>query len=160
MIAAHFDETDRIGTIVLRPNRSWTWRSNIYFAASLLCVSLVVAAAFAARGYWMVLPFSGLEMGVLLACLHYCVRRTHEQEVLTFSADELIVEKGHQRPERTYRFSRFFARFLVEPARHPWYGDRIAIRARSENLEIGRFLTAEEKTRLVAQLRSMISRFG
>ena len=93
----------------------------------------------------MVLPFSALEMTALLACLYYCVRRTHEQEVLTFSVDELIVEKGHRAPEHTYHFSRFFTRFHVEPAAHPWYQDRIAVQMRDQRVEIGRFLTPEEK---------------
>jgi uncharacterized membrane protein len=160
MIAAHFDEGDRIGQIVLTPNRSWTWRSNTYFVATLLTVSVIIATTFALRGYWLVLPFSALEMSVLFGCLYFCVRRTHEQEVLTFSADELVVEKGHGRPERVYRFSRFFARFLVEPASHPWYDNRIEIQARAERIEIGRFLTPEEKTRLVKQLRLMVGRFA
>ena len=159
MIAAHFDECDRVGQIILRPNRSWTWRSNTYFLGTLLTVSLIVATTFALRGYWMVLPFSALEMSALTACLYYCVRRTHEQEVLTFSVDELIVEKGHREPERTYHFSRFFTRFHVEPATHPWYQDRIAVQARDQRVEIGRFLTPEEKARLVSQLRLMVSRF-
>jgi uncharacterized membrane protein len=159
VIAAHFDECDRVGQIILRPNRSWTWRSNTYFLGTLLTVSLIVATTFALRGYWMVLPFSALEMSALTACLYYCVRRTHEQEVLTFSVDELIVEKGHRAPERTYHFSRFFTRFHVEPATHPWYQDRIAVQARDQRIEIGRFLTPEEKARLVSQLRLMVSRF-
>jgi uncharacterized membrane protein len=159
VIAAHFDEGDRIGRIILRPNQSWTWRSNVYFVGTLVVISLSVATMFALRGLWLVLPFSALEMGALLACLYFCVRRTHEQEVLTFSIDELIVEKGHRTPEQVYRFSRFFARFLVESARHPWYQDRIAVQARTERVEIGRFLTRDEKTRLVDQLRLMVSHF-
>ena len=160
MIAAHFDEGDRIGKIILRPNRSWTWRSNTYFISTLLTVSLAVATTFAMRGFWMVLPFSALEMGALIACLYYCVRRTHEQEVLTFSADELIVEKGHREPARIYHFTRFFTRFHVEPAAHPWHQNRIAVQTRDERIEIGRFLTQEEKTNLVKQLRLMVARFG
>ena len=160
MIATHFDESDRIGQIILRPNRSWTWRSNTYFVGTLLAVSLIVATTFALRGFWLVLPFTAIEMSALFACLYFCVRRTHEQEVLTFSVDELVVEKGHRKPEHIYRFSRFFARFLVEPARHPWYEDRIAIQARTERLEIGRFLTRDEKARLVKQLRLMVDRFA
>jgi uncharacterized membrane protein len=159
MIAAHFDECARVGQIVLRPNRSWTWRSNTYFLCTLLTVSLIVAITFALRGYWMVLPFSALEMSALAACLYFCVRRTHEQEVLTFSVEELIVEKGHSEPERIYRFSRFFTRFHVEPAAHPWYQDRIAVQARDQRIEIGRFLTPDEKSRLVSQLRLMVNRF-
>ncbi len=160
MIAAQFDESDRIGRIVLRPNRSWTWRSNTYFLFTLTTVSAIVASWFTLRGLWVVLPFSVLEMSVLAACLYYCVRRTHQQEVLTFSVDELVIEKGHQKPERTYHFSRFFARFLVEPAKHRWYEPRIAVQSRGERVEIGRFLTADEKANLVNQLRVMVNRFS
>jgi uncharacterized membrane protein len=159
VIAAHYNECDRVGQIILRPNRSWTWRSNTYFISTLLTISLTVATTFALRGYWMVLPFSALEMGALIACLYYCVRRTHEQEVLTFSMDEVIIEKGHREPERTYRFTRFFTRIRIEPATHPWYQNRIAVETRDERVEIGRFLTPEEKARLIAQLRLMIGRF-
>jgi uncharacterized membrane protein len=160
VIAAHFDESDRIGQIVLRPNRSWTWRSNTYFIGTLMCVSAIVATSFTMRGLWMVLPFSVLEMGVLTACLYYCVRRTHRQEVLTFSVDELVIEQGHREPERTYHFARFFTRFLVEPATHPWYEPTIAVQARGERVEIGRFLTRDEKKNLVTQLRWMVGRFA
>ncbi len=160
MIATHYDEDDRIGRIILRPNRSWTWRANTYFIATMLSISMAIAASFALRGYWLILPFSTLEMSALIACLYYCVRRTHQQEVLTFSVEELVLERGHRHPERVYRFSRFFARFFVEPAPHPWYRDRIEVRAREEHVEIGRFLTPDEKARLVTQLRLMVNRFA
>jgi uncharacterized membrane protein len=160
VIAAHYDEGDRIGRIILRPNRSWTWRSNICFVGTLMTVSAIIATTFLIRGLWMVLPFSALEMGALTACLYYCVRRTHRQEVLTFSIDELVIEQGHREPERTYHFTRFFTRFLVEAPPHPWYEPTIAVQARGERVEIGRFLTRDEKKRLVTQLRWMVGRFA
>lgn len=160
MIAAHFDERARVGRIVLRPNRSWTWRSNIYLVAALMAISTTVATTFALRGFWLVLPFTALEMSVLLACLYVCVRRTHAQEVLTFSIDELVVETGHREPERVYRFVRFFTRFRVEHAHAVWHDDHIAVQARDQRLEIGRFLAREEKARLVEQLRLMVHRFA
>jgi uncharacterized membrane protein len=98
-------------------------------------------------------------MTALVGCLYYCVRRTHRQEVLTFSIDQLVIETGHRKPEHVYHFSRFFARFLVEPAAHPWYEPTIAVQARDQRVEIGRFLTRDEKNRLVAQLRWMIGHF-
>jgi uncharacterized membrane protein len=156
MISAHFDAQAGLGRIILQPNRPWSWRANSYFVVTLLGVSLAVASSFALRGYWLVLPFSILEMAALFGCLYYCVRRATVQEVLTFSADELTVETGHQRPERVYRYQRFFTRFSVEPPAHPWYQPRIEIRDRERRLEIGRFLRADEKRDLVAELRNMI----
>jgi uncharacterized membrane protein len=156
MVTVRFDETLGIGRIVLRPNRSWTWRANTYLLATLMLVSTLIAGGFALRGMWMVLPFSTLEMSVLLACLYYCVRRTHRQEVLTFSAQDLVVEQGHHRPERTVRFERFWTRVFVEHGPHPWYADRIALRSRGREVEIGSFLSAPDKEDLVKEIRRII----
>jgi len=158
MIEATFDDQRHVGTIVLRPNRSWTWRANQYLVYTLMAVSGTIAIVFTARGLWVVLPFTVLEMSVLLGCLYYCVRRTHRQEVLRLSPDELVLESGHDRPERIYRCPRFFARFHVESARHPWYATRIRIEARGERHAVGDFLGNDEKRMLVRHVRDLIHR--
>jgi len=158
MVSADFDEAKQVGTIVLRPNRSWTWRANTYLLITLSTISALIASSFAARGLWMVLPFSALEMAVLFGCLYYCVRRTHRQEVLTFSPAELLIEVGHRAPERTLRYDRFWTRFQVEPPRHPWYAERVAVRSRGATFEIGSFLNATDKRDLVSHIRTIIRR--
>jgi len=105
-----------------------------------------------------VLPFTVIEMTVLLACLWYCVRRTHRQEVLTLSADELVLQTGHDRPEATFRYPRFFTRIHVDAPRHPWYSPRIQVQARGERHVIGDFLTTDEKHALVREIRTFIHR--
>ena len=158
MIAANFDDAAATGQIVLRPNRSWTWRANTYFVATLMVISMAIAAAFTANGYWVILPFTVLELTVLLACLYYCVRRTHTTEVLTLSRRELVFERGIHRPTQRMAFERYFARFFVEPPRHPWYHKQIRLRCRDQALEVGSFLNDDEKDDLVRQLRRMINR--
>ena len=143
---------------MLRPNRSWTWRANVYFVATLMIVSLAVAIAFTWNGMWVILPFTVLELTVLAAALYYCVRRTHTTEVLTLSRHRLVLERGISRPSQRLDFDRYFSRFFVRAPRHPWYRKKIALRCRSEEHEVGSFLTDEEKDDLVQQLRRMISR--
>ena len=123
-----------------------------------MVVSLVVAVTFTVQGLWLVLPFTVLEMTVLTACLHYCVRRTHTMEVLRLTRDHLIFERGIRRPTERFAFDRYFARFFVEPPRHPWYPKRIALKCRGEEVEVGRFLGAEEKDELIRSLRGVIAR--
>jgi uncharacterized membrane protein len=69
VIESHFDEARDVATIVLRPNRSWTWRANRYLVYTLLLVSGSIAVSFTLKGMWLVLPFTAIEMSVLLACL-------------------------------------------------------------------------------------------
>lgn len=158
MISCRFDDQIHTGTIVLQPNRSWSWRANSWFVCTLMVVSLTVAVTFGFKGIWVILPFTVLEMSVLLACLYYCVRRTHTTEVLTLTDRELIYESGIRAPTQRRTFDRYFARFQVTASRHPWYGKRISLRCRKERLEVGRFLNAEEKDDLVRHLRATIHR--
>ncbi len=158
MIVSEFDPASCEGRILLRPNRSWTWRANIMLVGTLMAVSGTMATVFAYQGMWLILPFTALEMSVLLACLYYCVRRTHQQEVLTFSPEHLVYERGVGKPDRRERFPRFFTRFFVRPPPHPWYRKRIALKCRDRELEIGGFLTSDEKDDLVVELQDMIRR--
>ena len=156
MVSVTFDHDSRTGRIVLRPNRSWTWRANLVFLAVISVVSLTIGITFLLNGFWMVLPFGVLEMSILGACLWYCVRRTHRQEVLTFTDDELLIEAGIGRPEKRHVFKRLFARFFVRRPRHPWYGTRIAVRSHGREVGIGDFLPPDDKKRLVRELRRMV----
>jgi len=158
MIASEFDGTAGGGRIVLRPNRSWSWRANVCLLGTLMIVSGGIGTVLALKGLWPVLPFTAAEGLVLLGCLYYCVRRTHTQEVLTFSPDYLLFESGVGRPRTRRLFQRYFTRVFVRPAAHPWHQQRIALCCRDQELEIGSFLTSEEKEDLIAALREMIHR--
>lgn len=158
MITCEFETGCRGGRIVLRPNRSWTWRANTFFVATLTLLSGCIAGFFAFQGMWMILPFSALEMSVLLWCLHYCVRRTHRQEVLTFSPDRLVLERGINRPEFRQEYQRYFTRIFVRPPAHPWRDKRVSLCCRNTEVEIGSFLSNVEKDDLVNALRQMIQR--
>ncbi len=158
MIASHFDPDRALGQIVLTPNRSWTWRANALFVATLMTVSLLVAMAFTWHGFWMILPFTVIEMSLLTACLYYCVRRTHTREVLRLTKNQLVLERGINRPTQRYDFERYFARFFVEPATHPWRRKKVAVRCRGRAVEVGRFLSDADKDDLVRALRAMIAR--
>ncbi|MEE4360888.1 MAG: DUF2244 domain-containing protein [Pseudomonadales bacterium] len=156
MVSANFDPATRTGRIVLRPNRSWSWRANLLFVAGLACVSLTIGIGFLLNGYWLILPFGVLETGLLAACLYYCVRRTHRQEVLTFSEDELLIERGRRGPEQRHVFKRLFARIFVRAPRHRWYATQIAVRSHGREVEIGSFLTDDDKRTLIGHLRTMV----
>ncbi len=156
MIHSRYDQEAGCARIVLRPNRSWTWRANVCFVATLMAISLLVASGFTMQGFWVVLPFSVLEMAVLSGCLYCCVRRTHITEVLHLSRTELVYERGVSKPTRRVAFDRYFTRFFVRPSRHPWYGKRIELKCRDQALEVGQFLAEEEKDQLVSELRRII----
>jgi uncharacterized membrane protein len=147
---------DHTGTIVLRPNQSWTWRYNLYLLYTLLTVSLIMGVFFIYVGAWVILPFSLLELSVLLACMYYCLRRAQRQEVIRVTAEHVTIERGRREPEATKQFIRFWAQFVVTPARHPWSPCQVSIRSHGEEMELGGFLNKEEKSQLVSELRRVV----
>lgn len=156
MVIAEYDPESRRGRIILTPNRSWSWHANLVFLGILATVCLLIGTAFLLQGMWLILPFSLLEVVLVGIALYYCARRTHRQEVLTFSEDELWIERGHRRPEKRHVFKRLFARFFVRRPRHPWYPTRIAVRSKGQEVEVGDFLSPDDKDRLIEELRRII----
>ena len=53
-----------LSTFVVSPNYSMSWRENKIFIASLTVVSFSIAGGFALQGFWLILPFAGLEIFV------------------------------------------------------------------------------------------------
>lgn len=157
MISNQFDHSRDQFMIVLRPNQSWTWRANLYLIASLLAISLTVGIFFLVHEYWLILPFTLAEVALVAACLYYCVRRTHQQEVLTLTRDTVILERGIKQPDQRQMFRRYFTRFFVHPPRFRGHRQVIALRCQGEEQEIGSFLTEPEKQELVKTLRSVIA---
>ncbi len=145
--------------IVLRPNRSWTWRANLGLFYTLAAVSLTIGLSFLAKGLWLVLPFNVLELTVVFLCLRYLLRRTRQQEVITFTDDEVRIECGADAPERVTTFARHWARIQVTPAR-PSKRRRIAICSREREQDIGAFLNDDDQTLLVAELRRIVGLFA
>ena len=97
-----------LGKIVLQPNHSLSWRALKYFLAFMMLLSFGIAHPFMFFGYWLVLPFTGLEMAALAYCLWLCLRRGSLQEVITFSADEVRLKRNVDSPDNTETWERFY----------------------------------------------------
>lgn len=156
MVSAEFDGVRQTGQIILQPNHSWSWRANLYFLVTLFVISIGIALLFLVQGFWLILPFAGLEMLALSAAIYYCVRKTHRQEVLHFSMEEVVIESGVNKVEEQHRFQRFFTRVRVEGPSGSRRSQRIAISERDHNVEVGQFLTDDDKAILIRELRHMI----
>ena len=159
MIETRIDSSAGIlGTIILRPNQSFTWRSSKIFLGMLMILSMAIAITFLVRGYWMILPFSLLEVSIVAACFFVILKRTQQQQVIAISQDTIRVEEGAKRPEKVVAWQRYFTKVVVEPPRYPSYSITIKLKHRDHEIELGGFLNSEEKKELVASLSDLIHR--
>lgn len=151
--------------VMIRPNKSLSWRQSMVFLAAIAVPLLLISAVLAAKGYWLVLPFAGLELAVLFACFYLVAHATCRCEVISIGESIVTVEKGRDRghgpeqtgPEQRTQFARGWVRVEMSQKSDHWYPRKLWIGASGRRVEIGEFLVEEEKTELAAELHRLLS---
>ncbi len=156
MIDVEYDRQKREGWILLQPNRAASWRANRIFLLLIVGLTMLIAIGFAFLGAWLILPFAGLEILLLGALLWYVNTVHSRQEVVHFTDDEVVVEKGRNQPVLKWKCLRPWCRFHVYSS-HPWYPQRLRLRCHQREIEIGEFLPESERRELRAYLRQIMS---
>lgn len=135
-------------------------RSAVAFFAFVAVGALALAGVFAARGYWPILPFAGVELFALGFALGLSLRRGRYREVISVFADRVVVEKGE--PGRMDYVELPRAWLVVELAASPRRGhpSRLCLGSHGRRCEIGAPLTEAEREGLGARLRELIAGDG
>ena len=141
---------------VIRPNQSLSWRSavKIYTAISLCCLGIGIY--YALHGFWPVLPFAGLEVVVLGIAFYLCFARSQIREVVSVNTHVVTVEKGGRRLQEHWECPRAWARISLQRSRLTWYPSSLVIAFQGRRVEIGKFLTEQERCELAAELEHSI----
>jgi uncharacterized membrane protein len=142
--------TDR--TLVLKRNLSSSSSGRRWFFGSIVLVSFGIAAGWALNGAWVVLPFAGIEMMVLGAALVVFERHVGDREAITIDGDRVVVERIRMGRTARHEFSRYWARVVVTPGSGRNHGG-LAMRSHGRQVEIGEFLTDDQRVAVAAELR-------
>ena len=151
--------------VVIRPNQSLSWRQSMVFLGAIAVPLLLVSVVLAWRGFWLVLPFAGVELAALFVCIYVVSHACRRCQVVSVDGSTVVVEKGKERgrqagtggPDVRMAFARDWARVELVPASRRWHPRRLWIGASGKRVEIGEFLVDEEKVELAAQLKRMLS---
>jgi uncharacterized membrane protein len=144
--------------IELAPNCSLTPRSATWFVGGLAAVTFAVAGYFALQGLWPILPFAGLEIGLLWWAVRASMRAGQRRELILITNDSVVIERqGVTIPSRTV-FARHWATVKLRdpPAAH--HPSRLVIESHGRACEVGRFLTEEERLGLAGRLRQLVGK--
>ena len=117
--------------------------------AALALVVLAIGAGFALAGAWLVLPFAGLEVLLLGVAYVAYARHAADYERLEIEPGDLRVEVAQA--NRVARYRLVNAKVSVEDG-------RVVLRDAKEELEVGRYLGAEARIELAAELRKRLIR--
>ena len=125
--------------------------AKVFAALSLLV--LAIGAGFAAAGAWLILPFAGLEVLLLGAAFVLYARHAADYERIELESGHLTVEVADGGHTKRYRFS-----CRMDGARVSMEEGRVVLRGAKEELEIGRYLGAEARAELAAELEKKLIR--
>ena len=152
MITEHFENDERL--VIVKPNKSATWRTNLYALIAISIPSLGAAIGFALLGAWPILPFAGAEIIGLAAALYYVNWKLEYRQVVTFQAASVKIEKGYFVPKRTWLWERDDTAVNVIEAKNQWEGPELWLHNKESRTTIGEFLNKEEAEDLLKRLRA------
>ena len=120
---------------------------------SLALISLLLAVIFAARGAWLVFPFTLIEIGALGFAFVWWGRHAGDYERIVISADLLSVETSSGDRRRRVERPPAWARIEYDGARR----DPIRIVAGGESIDVGNFVPDDRRAALAKELRGVLA---
>jgi len=146
---------DHAPRIVIRPNCNFSGRGAMALFCARTLPVLGVAAAWALKGYWLILPFAGLELLMLGAALAITVHRGRYREVVRFGRRRVRVQAGYAGRQEHVEFPRPWTRAWIEPGPRPAMPGRLFLGAGGSRCELAACLTEEERQSLCRRLREL-----
>lgn len=144
---------------VLAPNGSLGHRAAHLFLGVTAALMGTIALVFVVQGFWPVLPFAGLEFGVLWWALTASMRSSRRREVIRIEEGVVTVGAPGRGAQRA-RYVRHWTRVRLERPRIRTMPTRLLIESQGRATEVGRFLTDAERHALHPDLRRFIGSIG
>lgn len=142
--------------IVIVPNLSLSDRASRWVFAAIAGVSLSIALGFAFLGAWPILPFAGGELLLLAWAIRANRRACRRREVIEIDDHYVRVGVGVEFPEQVCRFTRAWTQVWILPSLKTNHRNRLLLRSAGKQVEIGSFLSDNERQSLAVQIRMLI----
>lgn len=130
--------------IVLTPNRSASWHEVKVVVWVMVTFVMIIAIAWTFVGAWIVLPFAGLEVGLLALFMYRVNRQCHAQQVITLREQDIVIECGITCPVDVYRFNRYKTHLAITEAANPFDKVQLLLQDDEQQFTVGQFLNQHD----------------
>jgi len=130
--------------------------SACVFIATVSIATFAIATVFAVRGYWPVLPFAGLEIGLLIWAVRASMRSGLQRETITITEESVTVQYSSAAEERSLVFPRHWASVKLHAPPAALHPSRLTIESHGRVCEVGKFLTETDRRGLAARLKQLV----
>ena len=143
-------------SIMVRGNFSLDADGLVSLLLALAVVSLGLAVLLALQGYWPILLIAAVQLALVAWILIRAWTRAWVSDVIDISADKITVTQQRHKRKRRVELDTAWAVVEVKQPEISWYRPRVQLRSGSQVVELGTFLTSEEKRQLAQYLKSAI----
>jgi uncharacterized membrane protein len=144
--------------IVIRPNRSLSFRGMVWLFSAYLGLMAVIGLGFLSAGAWMVLPFAGIEALLIFLVFYFVVCcHTNDYELVIIDGEKLSVISHQGSSQSHHEFPHYWAKLKLECSEHSWYPSRLMLGCYGRFVEIGSGLREQDRQALAKKLRSSMT---
>ena len=138
------------------PNRSLSPRQQrlVFWGVAAPCMG--IASIFAGFGYWLMLPFAGLEIGLLAWAFESLRAHDGDYESITIVGDRLSLEWRDADETRRRDLNTYWTQ--VECVCEQNGNCRFCVRSHGEAIELGRYLDDQGRIKLAQAIRANLPR--
>jgi uncharacterized membrane protein len=156
VIEVELDNDARTGRFILRPQRSATWRDNLWLVAAVAALAVPIALYWTVFGFWPVLLVCVLHLLALTWALYKVSHALLAREVVTVGPERITIEAGHREVERRFELTRAWAQVRLQSGARRRHNSLI-LRSAGSAVELGRFLTDDEREQLAGELKRVVT---
>ena len=158
MVVAWQNSEGTTASIRAKANYSLDAGGLVNLLVALAFVSLCLAGLLALKGYWPVLLIAVVQLVLVAWVLVRTWERAWVSEVIEICENRISVTHQRHKRRRHYELETAWAVVEMKQPEFAWYSPRLFLRSRGQAVELGSFLTSEEKHQLAQYIQSAIEK--
>lgn len=117
---------------------------------------LVITVVLATKGLWLVAPFMGADLLLLVYAFRRVGDRCRIVERVIIEGDELIILHEEKRNPRSWSFPLHWVSVDLQANQNPQYQSRLLIGSHGSWVELAAFLNEDERSSLASAIKAAI----
>jgi uncharacterized membrane protein len=139
---------------VFRRNCSLSPKQLLQWYLSLCAITLVVATGFLLAGFWIVLPFAGIELLLVGTAFVIYARHAADYEMIELQPNQLILVMADGTKLTQLEWSPQWAKLSYNGK----YKAPLLFSHRGQQVKIGKFIAEKDKSALHRELKAALAR--
>jgi uncharacterized membrane protein len=131
-------------TLVAKRNNSLSSMRRCLVLGSTTLAVVAISVGFACNVAWLVLPFAGLDLLVVVFAFRNVERRTGDYECMIVRSDQVVIERWDRGSVSRFELNRTWAQVVFREPRGVESG-RPVLRSHGNEAELGIHLTDEQR---------------